>query len=83
VTLDFEQGQNCYRSFTFKEIEIGNYWINNNSEIWNYLIILLRLKTKRRCSSTNVILIRMYKNFILVKFWRKFEIKFKKEEISN
>jgi hypothetical protein len=36
--------------------------------------VLLGLKAETAYSSTNIVLMRMYKNSILVKFWRKIEI---------
>jgi hypothetical protein len=42
--------------------------------------VLLGLKAETGYSSTNIILIKMYKNSILIKFWRKFEIEIKEEK---
>jgi hypothetical protein len=65
----------------YKEIGTRNYWINC-LEIWNYLIVLLGLKTEIGYTPTNITLVRMYKNSILVKFWRTFEIEIKDDQIK-
>jgi hypothetical protein len=43
----------------YKEIDIKSYWINNNLEIWNYLTVLLGLRTKTGYTSRSIILNRI------------------------
>jgi hypothetical protein len=61
----------------YKEIGTMNYWINNCLEIWNHLSVSLGLKTETGYTPVNITLVRIYKNSILVKFWRIFEIEIK------
>jgi hypothetical protein len=63
----------------YKEIGTKNYWINNCLEIWNHLSVSLGLKIETGYTPSNVTLVRIYKNFILVKFWRTFEIEIKED----
>jgi hypothetical protein len=46
------------------------------------LTVSLGLKTEIGYSPTNITLIRMYKNSILVIFWRTFEIEIKDDQIK-
>jgi hypothetical protein len=62
----------------FKEIGTLDYWISNSLIIWNSLTVMLGLKIENGYKPTKLSLVRIYKNSILVKFHRKFEI-----EISN
>jgi hypothetical protein len=59
----------------FKEIGTQAYWINNSITIWNSLTVMLGYKP------TNLNLVRVYKNSILVKFHRKFEIEILNSDI--
>jgi hypothetical protein len=61
----------------FKEIGTKNYWINNSVNIWNRLTFLLGLKMEIGYTPTKMVLIRLYKNTLLTKFLRKFEIDFR------
>jgi hypothetical protein len=58
----------------FKEIRTKDYWVNNNISIWNSLTVMLGCKIENGYKPTKLNLIRIYKNSILVKFHRKFEI---------
>jgi hypothetical protein len=58
----------------FKEIWTRDYWINNSISIWNSLTVMLGLKIENGYTSTKLNSVRIYKNSVLVKFHRKFEI---------
>jgi hypothetical protein len=58
----------------FKEIGTKNYWINNSVNIWNSLTVQLGLKMEIGYTAVKMVLIRLYKNTLLTKFLRKFEI---------
>jgi hypothetical protein len=62
--------EKCYGSL----IILKAYWVNNSINIWNSLTIMLGLKMEDGYMSTKLNLVRIYKNSILVKFHRKFEI---------
>jgi hypothetical protein len=67
---------------TYNEIGTKNYWINNSLKIWNCLTVSLGLKTEFCYTPINIILIGMYKNSVLVKIWRTFEIEIKNDQIK-
>jgi hypothetical protein len=58
----------------FKKIGMRNYWINNSIDIWNSLTVLLGLKMETGFTPVKMALLRLYKNSLLVKFLRRFEI---------
>jgi hypothetical protein len=58
----------------FKEIGTKNYWINNSINIWNSLTVLLGLKLEIGFTPCKLVLLRLYKNLLLTKFLRRFEI---------
>jgi hypothetical protein len=58
----------------FKEIGTRHYWINNSIDIWNSLTVVLGFKLETGYTPTKLNLVRIYKNLLLVKFLRKFEI---------
>jgi hypothetical protein len=58
----------------FKEVGTKDYWVNNSITIWNSLTVMIGLKIENGYKPTKLSLVRIYKNSILVKFHRKFEI---------
>jgi hypothetical protein len=58
-------------SSNFKEIGMKNYWINNSVDIWNFL---LGLKMEVGFTPFKMALLRLYKNSLLTKFLKRFEI---------
>jgi hypothetical protein len=58
----------------FKEIGTKNYWINNSTDIWNSLTVLLGLKLEVGFTPFKLALLKLYKNSLLAKFLRRFEI---------
>jgi hypothetical protein len=58
----------------FKEIGTRDYWINNSLSIWNSLTVMSGCKVENGYTPTKINLVRIYKNSVLVKFHRKFEI---------
>jgi hypothetical protein len=61
---------NSIDSSNFKEIGT----LDNSLTIWNSLTVMLGLKIESGYKPTKLSLVRIYKNSILVKFHRKFEI---------
>jgi hypothetical protein len=66
----------------FKEIGTKDYWINNSLTIWNSLTVMLGFKIENGYTPTKLNLVRIYKNSILVKFHRKFEIRILESSIT-
>jgi hypothetical protein len=73
---------NSIDTTNFKEIGTKNYWINNSVNIWNSLTILLGLKMEVGYTPIKMVLIRLYKNSLLTKFLRKFEIEILQTSIN-
>jgi hypothetical protein len=66
----------------FKKIGMRDYCINNSINIWNSLTVMLGLKIENGYTPTKINLVRIYKNSILVKFHRKFEIEILESNIG-